>query len=151
MAGWAALVAARQVDAQKLIGEPPGRIPPAAELLNSAEFEAVAERKLDAVYVPLAVKPTDLATALRALPALSFAGVNLTVPHKEVALGLVDEIGDLERAIEIAAEMAGVPARAAPVRLRRPFLGRLLDRFATRLASSMIDELETRISERYRT
>ena len=33
-------------------------------------------------------------------------------------IGLVDEIGDLERAVELAAEAAGVPARSAPVRLR---------------------------------
>jgi 4-hydroxymandelate oxidase len=32
---------------QKLAGEPPGRIPPLAELVNSTEFEAVADRKLD--------------------------------------------------------------------------------------------------------
>jgi len=33
--------------AQKLAGELPGRIPPVQELINAAEFEAVAERKLD--------------------------------------------------------------------------------------------------------
>jgi len=33
--------------AQKLIGEAPGRIPPFQELLNAAEFEAIAARKLD--------------------------------------------------------------------------------------------------------
>jgi protease IV len=66
-------------------------------------------------------------------------------------LGLVDEIGDLERAIEIAAEMAGVPAKGAPVRLRRPVLGRLLERFATRVASALADELELRLGDRFRT
>jgi 4-hydroxymandelate oxidase len=38
-----------------LIGEPPGRIPPAAELVNSLEFEQVAQRKLDgASYAEIA-------------------------------------------------------------------------------------------------
>ncbi|HXB69248.1 MAG TPA: alpha-hydroxy-acid oxidizing protein [Candidatus Acidoferrales bacterium] len=37
------------VRAQKLIGEPAGRIPPVQELLNAAEFEAVAGRKLDSL------------------------------------------------------------------------------------------------------
>jgi protease IV len=69
---------------------------------------------------------------------------------KALELGLVDEIGDVERAIELAADMAGVPARAHPVRLRRPFLGRLLDRFASRVARSLADELELRISDRRR-
>lgn len=45
---------------------------------------------VDGAYVPLAVRPERLEEALRALPALGFAGVNLTVPHKEAALDMVD-------------------------------------------------------------
>lgn len=45
---------------------------------------------IDGAYVPLAVSPENLEPALRALPALSFAGVNLTIPHKETAVLLVD-------------------------------------------------------------
>jgi shikimate dehydrogenase len=45
---------------------------------------------IDGAYVPLAVSPEELEPALRALPALSFAGVNLTIPHKEAAALLVD-------------------------------------------------------------
>ena len=59
----------------------------------------IADLKLDGAYVPLAVKPADLATALRALPALGFAGVNLTVPHKEEALRIVDEFDDIAQRI----------------------------------------------------
>jgi 4-hydroxymandelate oxidase len=33
--------------AQQLAGEPPGRIPPANELVNAEEFRAIAQRKLD--------------------------------------------------------------------------------------------------------
>lgn len=43
-------------------------------------------------YVKLPVPPEKLAAALRALPALGFAGCNLTLPHKEQALSLVDEV-----------------------------------------------------------
>lgn len=67
-----------------------------------------------------------------------------------VELGLVDEIGDLERAIEIAAEMASVPARAIPVQLRRPLLSRLVDRFAARMAGSLVDVIESRLGTRFR-
>ena len=67
-----------------------------------------------------------------------------------LALGLVDEIGDTERAIEVAAELAGVPARGAPVRIRRPFFTRLVDRFADRTAASIADEVALRIWDRYR-
>lgn len=41
-------------------------------------------------YVPLAVSPERLPEALRALPALGFAGCNVTVPHKEAVFHLVD-------------------------------------------------------------
>jgi shikimate dehydrogenase len=47
---------------------------------------------IDGVYVPLAVLPGNLEPALRALPALGFAGVNLTIPHKEPAAMLVDRL-----------------------------------------------------------
>jgi len=55
--------------------------------------------RIDGAYVPLAVAPDALATALTALPALGFRGVNLTVPHKERALELCDEVADLARRI----------------------------------------------------
>jgi len=48
--------------------------------------------RIDGAYVPLAVPPERLEQALRALPALSFAGVNLTIPHKEPAAFLVDRL-----------------------------------------------------------
>lgn len=54
---------------------------------------------IDGAYVPLAVAPTDLPTALTALPALGFRGVNLTLPHKEQALDLCQEVDDLARRI----------------------------------------------------
>lgn len=52
----------------------------------------IAEHKLNAHYVPLAVKPENLVQALNALPAMGFRGVNLTIPHKETALSTVREI-----------------------------------------------------------
>jgi shikimate dehydrogenase len=54
---------------------------------------------IDGAYVPLAVAPADLPTALTALPALGFRGVNLTLPHKEQALDLCQEVDDLARRI----------------------------------------------------
>lgn len=50
---------------------------------------------IDGAYVPLRVQPERLADALRALPALGFAGANLTVPHKEAAAEFVDTCDDM--------------------------------------------------------
>ena len=54
---------------------------------------------LAGTYVPLAIKPDGLDAALRALAPLGFAGCNLTIPHKERALTIVDEVDDLARRI----------------------------------------------------
>ena len=55
--------------------------------------------KIDGAYVPFEVKPEDLADSLRALPKLGIRGCNLTVPHKETAMQIVDEIEDHARRI----------------------------------------------------
>jgi shikimate dehydrogenase len=47
---------------------------------------------IDGSYVRIPVKPEDLEKALRDLPRQGFAGCNLTVPHKEAAMAVVDEI-----------------------------------------------------------
>ena len=50
------------------------------------------QHRIDGAYLPLAVAPDRLEQALRALPAMGFRGVNLTIPHKEPALALVDRV-----------------------------------------------------------
>lgn len=48
--------------------------------------------KIDGAYLPFPVQPENLEAALRALPKLGIAGVNLTVPHKEAALAICDRV-----------------------------------------------------------
>ena len=55
--------------------------------------------RIDGAYVPLPVRPERLASALRALPDLGFAGCNLTIPHKEAALLALDEVAAEARRI----------------------------------------------------
>ena len=54
---------------------------------------------IDGAYVPLAVLPERLEDAIRALPALGFRGANVTVPHKEAALGLMDRVDPVARRV----------------------------------------------------
>ena len=54
---------------------------------------------LAGTYVPLAIRAEGLRAALRALPALGFAGCNLTIPHKEAAFEIVDRVDSLARRI----------------------------------------------------
>ena len=60
---------------------------------------AFAELDLDWAYVALPVPPPRLADALRGLDALGFAGVNVTIPHKQAVAALCHELSaDAERA-----------------------------------------------------
>lgn len=58
-----------------------------------------AQHGLTGSYLPLAIAPDGIGPALRALKALGFAGCNLTIPHKETALGFVDEVAETARRI----------------------------------------------------
>ena len=53
-------------------------------------------------YLPFAVRPGEVRAALRGLAALGFAGCNVTVPHKEETLALVDTADELSRRIGAA-------------------------------------------------
>jgi shikimate dehydrogenase len=57
---------------------------------------------IDGTYLPLAVDPAKLNEALRALPVLGFRGVNLTIPHKELAMGILDHIDPLAKRVGAA-------------------------------------------------
>lgn len=59
----------------------------------------LAEYGIDGVYVPLAVAPEAFERVLSALPLMGFAGVNVTVPHKEAAFAAVHQTDDLARRI----------------------------------------------------
>ena len=54
---------------------------------------------LAGTYVPLAIAPDGLGAALRALRPLGFSGCNLTIPHKQAAMTLVDEVDTVGRRI----------------------------------------------------
>ncbi|MDF1802185.1 shikimate dehydrogenase [Thalassovita sp.] len=50
--------------------------------------------ELPGFYVPMEVTPDNLETVLRTLPKAGFVGANITVPHKEAALEIADQISD---------------------------------------------------------
>lgn len=52
----------------------------------------LAHHAIKGAYVQLPVLPERLEAAIRGLPALGFAGCNVTVPHKVSAMRLVDEL-----------------------------------------------------------
>jgi shikimate dehydrogenase len=57
------------------------------------------QHELAGTYVPLAIRPEGLGAALRALHPLGFAGCNLTIPHKQQAMTIVDEVDTVAKRI----------------------------------------------------
>jgi shikimate dehydrogenase len=53
---------------------------------------ALHHHGLDALYVPFAVSPEHLTSALTGAVALGICGLNVTIPHKEAILDLLDDI-----------------------------------------------------------
>lgn len=53
--------------------------------------------QVNGAYVPLPVEPGLLEAALRGLAAAGFCGVNVTIPHKEEAFRLCDELTETAR------------------------------------------------------
>lgn len=64
--------------------------------MQNAAFAAAG---LDAVYVPFAVEPSRLREAVSGARALGVRGLNVTVPHKEAIVELVDEVDPDARAM----------------------------------------------------
>jgi shikimate dehydrogenase len=64
---------------------------------------------IDGAYIPLPVRPEQFTAALRALPMLGFAGVNVTVPHKEAALKAVDRSDPAARRIGAVNTIVAAP------------------------------------------
>jgi shikimate dehydrogenase len=52
----------------------------------------ISQHGVRGAYVLLPVQPERLQAAMRGLPALGFAGCNVTVPHKETAMAFMDEL-----------------------------------------------------------
>lgn len=66
--------------------------PVAHSLSPLMQNAALQSAGIEAVYVPFHVTPAQLCDAVRAIRALGLVGVNLTIPHKETACRLVDEL-----------------------------------------------------------
>jgi shikimate dehydrogenase len=64
--------------------------------MHNAAFDAL---NLNYCYLPLPVAPKGLPAAMAGLVALGFIGVNVTLPHKQTVVPLLDEISQEAEAI----------------------------------------------------
>jgi shikimate dehydrogenase len=56
------------------------------------------EHDVDGAYISLPVRTTDFSAALRGARATGFAGVNVTIPHKQAAFAIADHVDPEARA-----------------------------------------------------
>jgi shikimate dehydrogenase len=57
----------------------------------------LARHGIDGAYVPLPVRPEDFAAAVDGLRRAGFRGANVTIPHKEAAFAVCDQVDDSAR------------------------------------------------------
>ena len=53
---------------------------------------AIADLGLNFVYLPFNIKPQDLEDAIKGFKAQQLVGVNVTIPHKQVVIPMVDQL-----------------------------------------------------------
>ena len=81
-------------DLTGLIGWPLGHsVSPA---MHNAAFATLG---LDGRYDALPAAPEDVEQVVRSLPARGYRGVNVTIPHKQAVMPLMDDLSDAARAI----------------------------------------------------
>lgn len=75
-----------------VLGHPIGHT--LSPVMHNAAFESLG---LDAIYLAFDVKPERLMTVLPAMRSMGFGGVNLTIPHKEVAFRGLERLDESAR------------------------------------------------------
>lgn len=99
-------------------------------------------------YYDWFVKTVAQARSLPEETVRGYATGEMFSAAKAREMGLVDELGDMETALDMACEMGHAPRRLQYVRPRRPLLERLLARGGASLAASLLAEMEARLLPR---
>ena len=94
----------------------------------------------------------DIVATARKMPedrVREYATGEIFLGTRAKEIGLVDETGDFDRALEITAELAGVRPRYHYVRPRQPLFQRVLSPAGAAFARQLTVEVESRLSRRY--
>jgi protease-4 len=91
-----------------------------------------------------------VATSRNLEPAVvrEYATGEMFTARRGKEIGLIDELGDWETALDMASELGRVPRRLQYVRPRRPLLERVLARGGASVAASLAAEIESRLAPR---
>ena len=77
-------------------------------IMHNAAFN---ELKMDAKYLPFAVKPENISQAIDGIKAMAISGINVTIPHKSSIIPFLDEITPLASKIGAVNTVKNVKGR----------------------------------------
>lgn len=109
------------------------------------------QQKVDALtgeYYRWFVESVATARGLDAKTVEGYATGEMFTGKQGKEYGLVDELGDIDLALDMACEMGRVTRRLQYVRARRPLIERILARSSAGLAQAVLAEFETRLAPR---
>ncbi|HXG35334.1 MAG TPA: signal peptide peptidase SppA [Dehalococcoidia bacterium] len=120
------------------------------------EPTVVEERKLDSLrdeFYQWFIDSVAQSRGLDASKVREMATGELFTAAKGVEMGLVDQLGDMDTALDMMTEIARVPRNVTYARPRRPLLERALSPIGAAVANRLVTEIESRLQVRaeYRT
>ncbi|MCA9601163.1 MAG: shikimate dehydrogenase (NADP+), partial [Myxococcales bacterium] len=103
--------------------------------MHNAAFRALG---IEASYEVIDLEPEGFEEGFRALAERGFRGVNVTVPHKESVLSLVDELDPVAKAIGAVNTITFEPLGIAGTNTDADGLARSLEEASVSLAGSKV-------------
>ncbi len=90
----------------------------------------------------------DLVSRSRGMPRdkiAEYATGEVFTGRKAAEYGLIDEVGDMDRAVQLAADLGQVPPKIVYARPRRPLFQKLFSRVGSSFAEEIAESLESRL------
>lgn len=109
------------------------------------------EQKLDSLrdeYYEWFIKTVAETRDLKPETVREYATGEFFTATKAKEMGLIDELGDMDTALDMASEMGRVPREVSYVRPRRALLERLLSPMSATLVRQVVAEMEARLATR---
>ncbi|MGB7417027.1 MAG: shikimate dehydrogenase [Thermosynechococcaceae cyanobacterium] len=68
-------------------------------VMHNAAIATLSKDSLSHIYVPLHIEPEHLQSAIEGLAAVGYRGFNVTIPHKQAIIPLLNEVSSVAQAV----------------------------------------------------
>jgi shikimate dehydrogenase len=103
--------------------------------MHNAAFRQLG---MDWAYLAFRVEPEDVGGAIRGIVALNMVGINVTIPHKQAAAEIVDEVDDAARALGSVNTIHNLAGKLKGYSTDGPGFVRSVEETGTRLAGKAV-------------